>query len=121
MTYDRATILRTAWAAAKARREYHHAQDWTPGPGYGRSRPVTGAERRAIFAACLRDQWACARAVMKHRRSALAAFPKPRPVEELQTLLFALDCADFHRSRELSTIAALRHELDAALLAEATR
>lgn len=51
MTYDRAAILRTAWAAAKARREYHYAQDWTPGAGYGRLRPVTGAQRRAIFAA----------------------------------------------------------------------
>ena len=114
MTYDRAAILRTAWAAAKARREYHHAQDWTPGPGYGRSRPVTGAERRAIFAACLRDQWACARSVMRQRRAALAAFSNPRPVAELQSLLFAVDCADFHRAREASAIVALRHELDAA-------
>lgn len=114
MTYDRATIFGTAWKAAKARPAYHRAQDWTPGPNYGRPRPVSAAERRAIFAECLRDQWACAKSVMKHCQAALAAFPAPRPVAELEGLLFALDCTDFLRCRELSAVAALRKELDAA-------
>ncbi|WP_134682442.1 hypothetical protein [Paracoccus ravus] len=116
MTYDRAAIFRIAWAAAKSRPAYHRAQDWTPGPNYGRSRPVTAAERRAIFAACLRQQWACAQSAMKHRRAALAAFPVPRPVSELEDLLFALDCTDFQRARDTFAIAALRQELDAARL-----
>jgi|GEM_PF-2000323 len=116
MTYDRATIFRTAWKAAKARPEYHRAQDWTPGPNYGRPRPVTSAERRAIFVECLRQQWVCAKSAMKHRRAALAAFPEPRPVAELERLVFALDCADFHRMREMATLASLRLELDAARL-----
>lgn len=121
MTYDRATIFRRAWSAAKARPEYRHAQDWTPGPGYGRSRPVTAAERRAIFAACLRDQWACARSAVKQRLAALAAFPNPMPVKELETLLFALDCVDFHTARDRAAIAVLREELGVARLVAANR
>jgi len=116
ITYDRATIFRTAWKAAKARPEYQRAQNWTPGPDYGRPRPVTAAERRAIFAECLRQQWACAKSAMKHRLAALAAFPAPRPAAELERLLFALDCTDFHRAREMAAVASLRLELDAARL-----
>ncbi|CAM3142589.1 hypothetical protein PANO111632_05070 [Paracoccus nototheniae] len=114
MTYDRAEIFRNAWARTKADHDYCEAYDWRPGPTYGRKSTPTAAERRTVFAKHLRNAWTYARNAAQRRKAAITAFANTRPVAELKSLLFALDCGDFHRARELTAMAALRAELATA-------
>ena len=89
MTYDRAAIFRTAWRWARQEQGWNAAYDWTPGPTYGAQRDPTAAERRAIFAACLRRAWAAAKADAAYRRAMLDAFA--RPVAEVEHEIAALN------------------------------
>lgn len=94
MTYDRAAIFRSAWANVKT--GYGHC--WTK---------LTGEAKRRLFAQSLRQAW-------KFAKLAVTRKAKNPRVAEIKGLLFALDCADFHRTRELTAIAALRAKLATA-------
>lgn len=115
MTYDRAAILRTAWAWARQEPGWSVAYDWTPGPGYGAQRKPTAGERRAIFAECLRRAWAAAKAEAAYRRSLAAVAPRPQAVIKREA--FALDGQNRWTPADYARRAALSLELRAALAA----
>ena len=125
MTYDRAAILRNAWAWARREAGWTVAYDWTPGPTYGRQRAATAAERRAIFAECLRRAWATAKAQAAYRIACAARFARPAAIMERE--IAALDGAnrwtpaDYARrvTRDKLAVAAARHS-DAIVLAADT-
>ena len=112
MTYDRAAILRTAWAWARREAGWSVAYEWTPGPSYGAQRKPTAAERRAIFAECLRRAWAAAKAKAAYRRSLAAV--APRPLAEIQREALALDGKNRWTPADYQTADRLRAELAAA-------
>lgn len=111
MTYDRAAILRTAWAWARQEPGWSVAYDWTPGPSYGAQRKPTVAERRAIFAECLRRAWGAAKAA-----AAYAAKPA-RPKAAVLFDLTALDGKNRWTPADYAHRAALSLELRAAVAA----
>lgn len=115
MTYDRAAILRTAWAWARREAGWSVAYDWTPGPGYGAQRKPTAGERRAIFAECLRRAWAAAKANAVYRRS--LADVAPRLPADVLFDLTALDGKNRWTPADYAHRAALSLELRAALAA----
>lgn len=112
MTYDCAAIMKDAWTKARRERGWSTTEDWTQtGPAYGRKRPTTPAERRALFAECLRRAWAGARFRAAAQRRFLAAqTPAGRAIAaEIDATLNrdGLRWADFRR------MDALRQQIDA--------
>lgn len=111
MTYDRAAIMKAAWALARRERGWTEAHDWTPGPRYGTRRPVTPAERRVLFAECLRRAWAGARFRIAAQRRFLAA--QTAEGRALHAEIDAIENRDGLRWADLRRLDTLRHQIEA--------
>ncbi|MGR3492060.1 MAG: hypothetical protein ACU0DW_08375, partial [Shimia sp.] len=121
--YNVAEIMADAWAIAKDKREWCEAQDWTPGPGYGACRPVTGEERRAIFADALKTAWrvAKARVAYEQRQAIIAASPEAqailREIDLLQNKSFSINIANLRRDLDARLDAIVEKAREARALA----
>jgi hypothetical protein len=90
-------ILSPIFAAARARiaagmtaPRLFRAQDWTPGPTYGRERPQTFGERRAAYASIIEDVRRGELAQRYHRQRALIIAESP----EARGLIAAVQMLD---------------------------
>ena len=111
MTYDPAAIMTTAWDMARRERNWSSVEDWTQkGLHYGRKRPTTSAERRVLFASCLRRAWAAAHyRVAAQRRFAAEQTPEGRA---LVAQIEGMENRDHLTFADFQHMDALRHQID---------
>lgn len=90
-TATRRAAMKMAWGLVRGfmNGEYRLVQDWTPGPTYGRQRPTTAAEKRAVFGKALRQAWQGVKQA-EAARAAQAAM-EARPSEDLAAEILHLE------------------------------